>query len=121
MQNNLLPDGKVEGQTSIASTNNELILHPTESSVAKEPTETPLTFGEKMVGIKFNPSELSKVDQIKRFFADQIDDINQRNQMQMDEDMQAGVEPDQAKFTIGFEAIVKLKEACMWTVNFHVI
>jgi len=35
-----------------------------------------LSLGEKIVGIKFNPSELSSVDKIKRTFADIIDSLN---------------------------------------------
>lgn len=39
------------------------------------PIENP-TFGQKAVGINFNPSQDSKVDRIKQIFANAIDEIN---------------------------------------------
>jgi len=35
-----------------------------------------LTYGEKAVGLNFNPSKDSKVDQLKKAYADIIDSIN---------------------------------------------
>jgi hypothetical protein len=35
-----------------------------------------LTFGQKAVGLRFNPSGMSSVDECKQKFADLIDDLN---------------------------------------------
>ena len=37
-----------------------------------------LTFGQKAVGVRFNPSGMSEVDEVKQTFADIIDKIEQR-------------------------------------------
>lgn len=80
----------------------EQVLQPTQS------------FGQKLVGVKFNPSGLNEVDKIKQFFADTIDDINDRS-------------PDEIQLkdlyvynTIKGQAIRQLADACMWTVKFYV-
>lgn len=36
-------------------------------------TDAPLTFGQKAVGVKFNPSGYGEVDEVKQLFADVID------------------------------------------------
>lgn len=40
--------------------------------------ERELTFGEKSVGITFNPSNNQKVENIKRYYADIIDNLNDK-------------------------------------------
>lgn len=47
-----------------------------EDQTTTQGTETPLTFGQKAVGIKFNPSNLSEVDKCKQLYADIIDQMN---------------------------------------------
>lgn len=37
-----------------------------------------LTFGEKACGVSFNPGGLESVNQIKRMYADLVDDLNNR-------------------------------------------
>jgi hypothetical protein len=37
-----------------------------------------LTFGEKSVGITFNPSNNQKVENVKRYYADIIDNLNDK-------------------------------------------
>lgn len=46
-----------------------------------EPTDE-LTIGQKLVGIKFNPSELEKVTKIKQHFADIIDILVEDSQVE---------------------------------------
>lgn len=49
-----------------------------------EENQRELTFGEKAVGVKFNPSKNDSVDNIKAKFASIIDDLNNmRNDSQM--------------------------------------
>lgn len=43
---------------------------------AENTTQRPLTFGEKAVGLRFNPSGMSEVDKCKKGFADLIDQLN---------------------------------------------
>jgi hypothetical protein len=94
----------------------------------------PLTFGERLVGVTFNVSKNPKVDEIKRYFANLIDDINQRSHMKAQELMEKTVEgyvengklnqmdpTDQTEVLISHQAIIQLKQACMWTVNYYVI
>jgi hypothetical protein len=40
--------------------------------------EQELTFGEKAVGITFNPGGNQKVENIKRYYADLIDNLNDK-------------------------------------------
>lgn len=43
---------------------------------AGQVAQRPLTFGEKAVGLSFNPSNLPEVDACKQGFADLIDQMN---------------------------------------------
>lgn len=47
-----------------------------ENQTTQPNPERALTFGEKAVGIRFNPSGDSKVESIKRKYADLIDELN---------------------------------------------
>lgn len=70
------------------------------------------SFGQKLTAFKFNPSGLSEIDKVKIYFADLIDDINDRS-------------PDEIHLSdlyiyniIKGQAIRQLTDACMWTVKF---
>jgi hypothetical protein len=39
-------------------------------------TDRELTYGEKMVGVSFNPSKNEKVDQLKKLYAEAIDIVH---------------------------------------------
>jgi hypothetical protein len=45
----------------------------------KHPVQRELTFGEKLVGLNFNPSTNSKVDEVKKLFAKAADILNEEN------------------------------------------
>lgn len=47
-----------------------------QTDVPDQPQE--LTFGQEMVGLTFNPSNLPEVDYVKQFFADLIDQAYER-------------------------------------------
>lgn len=66
-----------------------------------------LTFGQKAVGITFNPSNLPGVDQIKQECAKIIDTLDQLRNEAVDGEMKA-------QFTL---AIRKIQEGQMWGVK----
>lgn len=67
-----------------------------------------LTFGEKAVGLSFNPGGNPAVHDIKRRYADLIDDLNRQRSA-------AGVTADQARmFSI---AITEAQTSQMWAVK----
>lgn len=90
-----------------------------------QPTQT---FGQQLVGVKFNPSGLTEVDKIKQQFADIIDDITEK-QMKVFEEVNSILPEDitlensmnfSLKSNIGNEAVMRLADACMWAVKFYV-
>lgn len=68
----------------------------------KEPT-----YGEKAVGLKFNPSGDSAVDTIKKYYAQIIDDLNS---------LRSGTEIPEAKHLYSI-AITEAQAAQMWAVK----
>lgn len=71
--------------------------------------QRPLTFGEKVVGISFNPSNDPIVDEIKRGYADLIDKLDRiRN------DAKAGWGEQERLASI---AITQAEDAQMWAVK----
>lgn len=71
------------------------------------PTGPGPTFGEKAVGIKFNPSEKQEVSQIKRLCAATIDELYQQSLKTTDGE-------EIAMFKL---AIRKIQEGQMWGVK----
>jgi hypothetical protein len=69
-------------------------------------TEREMTFGEKAVGLTFNPSNDQAVDSIKRKCADLIDELH---------NMRGRVGPDQDRMLS--IAITELQTAQMWAVK----
>ena len=81
------------------------------------PTQPPreLTFGEKAVGLTFNPGKLESVEKLKRLCAAVIDEMhNQRNAT----NDSPGIHPERgeaiAQFTL---AIRRIQEGQMWGVK----
>ena len=65
------------------------------------------TFGERLVGVSFNPSKIPEVDLVKNRFADAIDEANR-------------VREDTSDLELGRIADAAINasiEACMWTVK----
>lgn len=73
----------------------------------EERNERPLTFGEKAVGITFNPSYDPTVEAIKRKCADLIDEINELRTNQ----------PNAEIARMASIAITELQTAQMWAVK----
>lgn len=69
--------------------------------------ERELTFGEKAVGLKFNPGGDSAVDTIKKYYAQIIDDMNS---------LRSGTESSEAKRLYSI-AITEAQGAQMWAVK----
>jgi hypothetical protein len=65
-----------------------------------------LTFGEKLVGSTFNPSGISKVDDIKKTYASIIDLLNFEKTPERNE-----------KNRLLSIAITEAQGACMWAVR----
>lgn len=74
-------------------------------------TQRELTFGEKAVGITFNPGGMEQVNRIKRLSADLIDELNNQR-MGNPSDLQNGEKT--AQFTL---SIRKIQEGQMWGVK----
>jgi hypothetical protein len=70
-------------------------------------TERELTFGEKAVGLTFNPSGDSAVTTTKKYFAQIIDDMNS---------LRSGVTDPEAKRLYSI-AITQAQDAQMWAVK----
>lgn len=70
-------------------------------------TTRELTFGEKAVGLKFNPSGDSVVDTIKKYYAQIIDDMNS---------LRSGDISPEAKRLYSI-AITEAQTAQMWAVK----
>ena len=68
-----------------------------------------LTFGEKLVGITFNPSSDSKVDKVKKLCAEIADILNDQNESQ---------ESSQFSQRIFSHAVTELLNAQMSAVKF---
>ena len=70
-------------------------------------TTLPLTYGEKLVGITFNPSKMPDVDEIKRKAAEMIDLIHAMpfNELQFNQ-------------LLHDEAVTQIMTAQMWAVKF---
>lgn len=67
-----------------------------------------LTFGEKAVGLSFNPSNNPKVESIKRKFADIIDELN---------DLRLANPDDKEIFRMCSVAITEAQTSQMWAVK----
>lgn len=63
------------------------------------PTGRTLTFGERAVGITFNPGKLEKVEAIKRKCADAIDELNDQREATQDGE-------EKAQYTLAIRAIM---------------
>lgn len=61
----------------------QFINHQTDADKEKRKSDfaeaRQLTFGEKLVGVNFNPSADDKVDRVKRLFAEAADILNDEN------------------------------------------
>lgn len=66
-----------------------------------------LTFGEKAVGLSFNPSGDNAVNTVKKYYAQIIDDMNS---------LRSGVESGEAKRLFSV-AIIEAQTAQMWAVK----
>lgn len=73
------------------------------------PTDQPkITFGQKAVGINFNPSQDSAIDRAKQFYANIIDQMNDfRNKLE--------TSPEQKR--LASVAITEAQGAQMWAVK----
>lgn len=69
--------------------------------------ERELTFGEKAVGLTFNPSSNKEVDYAKVLFAKAIDQLN---------DLRAETESEEVK-RLASIAITQAQQAQMWSVK----
>lgn len=69
--------------------------------------ERELTYGEKAVGLKFNPSKDSAVDTVKGYYAQIIDDLNS---------LRSATEDGEAKRLFSI-AITEAQAAQMWAVK----
>lgn len=78
-----------------------------EQDMITEKTTRPLTFGEKAVGITFNPSQDLKVEGIKRRCADLIDEIHKLRTYQADLEVAR----------MASIAITDIQSAQMWAVK----
>lgn len=75
-----------------------------------ETMDRPLTFGQRAVGLTFNPGNREDVDQCKSGFAIEIDRMNElRDQAQAD--------GDNEKARLAATAITHLQTAQMWAVK----
>ena len=79
---------------------------PNDMSMAPAPARE-LTFGEKAVGLTFNPSSLPDVDLAKRTFAASIDQANELQEKATSQEQWAMCE----------QAIRRAQEAQMWLVK----
>lgn len=70
-------------------------------------SNTELTYGQKAVGLKFNPSKNSEVDKAKQLFADAIDQLNDLRNKSIDGE----------KIICCTDAIREIKTAQMWSVK----
>ena len=70
-------------------------------------TPRELTFGEKAVGLTFNPSGDSGVNTVKKYYAQIIDDMNS---------LRSGTESSEAKRLFSI-AITEAQSAQMWAVK----
>lgn len=75
--------------------------------------QTPLTFGQQSVGIKFNPGSDSAVDDIKTRFAKLIDDVKDFHNKS-----EGGMSDPYLTNTIKGEAIRTLMDAQMWAIKY---
>ena len=78
----------------------------------QQPSQTPgsghmPTYGERAVGVSFNPSGNPKVDDIKEDFADVIDELNDAKEETTD--------PEVARMLA--LSITNAQVACMWAVK----
>jgi hypothetical protein len=84
---------------------------PKSENLSSDPALKPsLSYGEKAVGITFNPSSLDNVAMIKRLSADLIDELN--NQRELAKAQNNGEKI--AQFTL---AIRSIQEGQMWGVK----
>ncbi len=75
--------------------------------VPEETGEAVLSYGQKAVGLKFNPSGDSAVDTIKGYYAQIIDDLNS---------LRSGTDDGEAKRLYSI-AITEAQAAQMWAVK----
>lgn len=66
-----------------------------------------LTYGQKLVGLRFNPSELTQVDEIKQHAADIIDNLYLTIQNSNDD----------IQIELAQEAIKQVISAQMWSIK----
>ena len=60
----------------------------------------PMTFGEKAVGLKFNPGGNEKVDDVKKLFAEIIDSIERETSGSASSEMKRKLKSDAISFAI---------------------
>ena len=79
-----------------------------------ETTNRPRTFGERAVGLTFNPGNNPEVDKVKKLYADVIDQLNDaRSEVQKAEDDGSKGE----KMRLYSVAITEAQAAQMWAVK----
>jgi hypothetical protein len=78
-----------------------------EIDIKKKTMEQELTFGQKAIGIRFNPSELSEVGKCKQGFADEIDRMDK---------LRLSSDSNEAR-RLASIAITELQTAQMWAVK----
>jgi hypothetical protein len=95
----------LEKENSIINNNTKVTMSP-ETTTPEQPAKE-LTFGEKAVGISFNPSSNPEVESIKRQYADIIDSLNDKRSHTQDKE----------KARLYSIAITEAQAAQMWAVK----
>ncbi len=75
--------------------------------MADTKNDAQLTYGQKAVGISFNPSQLPEVDRVKQTYANTIDQMNELR----------GVTTSAEVKRMTSIAITETQAACMWAVK----
>ena len=81
-----------------------------------EPVEQELTFGQKAVGLRFNPSRDPDVNRIKQLFANVIDELNAHRVNEECVAKSGGV-ASKEKLRMYSIAITEAQTAQMWAVK----
>lgn len=91
------------------------VVGPTDMPAQQKRTR-PLSYGEKAVGINFNPSKFPDVEAIKQKAAALIDELNNQRAAMKDKNREAYPEDGEvaAQYTL---AIRKIQEGQMWGVK----
>lgn len=79
-----------------------------------EVTQRELTYGEKAVGLTFNPSNLGEVDSCKQHYAKIIDGLHELRHNTMSNEKRE-ISPEKARYIA--IAITQAQDAQMWAVK----